>query len=70
MTARDASVEKLFSIREAADVLGISRGQLYRLIGAGDLTIVKVGGRTLMTPEDLRAYIDAHRERRQPEAAA
>jgi excisionase family DNA binding protein len=50
--------EKLYSIPEAAGLLGVSRNTTYRLLGAGGLRSVKVGGRRLVPSSAIRAYIE------------
>lgn len=53
-----ASVEKLaYRVREAAHALAISRSRLYELIGAGEIKILKDGGRTLIKRTELEAYL-------------
>ncbi len=46
-----------YSIPEAVAVSGISRSRLYLEIKAGRLRAVKSGKRTLITADDLRAFI-------------
>jgi excisionase family DNA binding protein len=41
-------------LQSAVRLTGISRSQLYELIKCGELSIVKVGRRTLIADEDLR----------------
>jgi excisionase family DNA binding protein len=40
--------ERLMSVDEAAEALGIARSTLYREFGAGRLSSVKIGGRRLV----------------------
>ena len=40
---------------------GISRSLLYQLIKRRELAVVKIGRRTLIADDDLRALIDRHR---------
>jgi excisionase family DNA binding protein len=67
MTGLDAEgrgmtpLEPLLSIDEAADLLRISDSGIYRLIRKGALMSVKVGGRTLIEPGAIRAFIAASR---------
>lgn len=57
-SSRAPSVEKLaYSVREAAHALAISRSRLYELIGAGEIKILKDGGRTLIRKTELEAYL-------------
>ena len=51
-------IEKLaYRVVEAAYALAISRSRLYELIGAGDIKILKDGGRTLIRRSELEAYL-------------
>lgn len=53
-------VEKLtYNLREAAAVLGIGRTTLYKAITERRLRVIKLGSRTLIPSEDLRAWIAA-----------
>lgn len=47
----------LYTVNEAADLLCIGRSNLYRLIGDGSLQAKKLGGRTVFSAEDIRAFI-------------
>jgi excisionase family DNA binding protein len=49
------------SVSDAAARIGISRSSLYLLIARGEIPIAKVGNRTLILDDDLRAYLDGHR---------
>jgi excisionase family DNA binding protein len=40
---RDAPLRELYSPREVEHILSISHAQLYRLLGAGRLSAVKIG---------------------------
>ena len=51
----------LLSVRDVATALGISVSGVYRLIDAGDLHRLKVGGRTLFERRELERYIAAQR---------
>jgi excisionase family DNA binding protein len=48
-------------VNVAASRLGIGRTTLYEEIRSGRLKAIKIGGRTLLTETDLRAYIDDRR---------
>ncbi len=70
MTAIESSLndlEPLLSVKKVAEYLGISESGIYRLCRAGDLVGVKVGGRTLFEPNEVRQFIEASR-RSTPEA--
>lgn len=45
-------------------LLGISRPTLARLLRRGELPVVKVAGRTLIDPSDLRSFIEERKVRR------
>jgi excisionase family DNA binding protein len=68
VTASDASghgvseLEPLLSIDEVARLLRVSESSVYRLVRSGDLTRVKVGGRTLFEPLAVREFIAGCRE--------
>jgi excisionase family DNA binding protein len=49
------------SIYEVAEVLRISERGVYRLMSGGDLRSLKVGGRTLIEPDELRRFIACRR---------
>ncbi|MHB8470000.1 MAG: helix-turn-helix domain-containing protein [Gaiellaceae bacterium] len=49
------------SIDESAQVLGVSRATLYRIIRAGDLRPTRVGARARFELQDLRDYIERRR---------
>ncbi len=46
-----------FTINEACHAVGISRSKLYELIGEGRVEIRKIGSRTVIPAESLRALI-------------
>jgi excisionase family DNA binding protein len=48
----------LYPINDAAEVLGVGRTMLYTLAKQGEVRIVKIGRRTLITAESLDAYIE------------
>ncbi len=55
-------ISPVLSINEAADVLGIARATVYRLLRAGEIESVRVGKRQKFRPEDLDAYLERNRE--------
>lgn len=55
-------MEPLLSIDSTAAFLGISRRQVYTLLERGELPHVRVGERTRFIPDDLRDYLERHRE--------
>lgn len=55
------------SVNEAAEYIGVSRRQMYRLsaeCGVGDLPVVRIGGRRVFRVVDLDAYLARHLTRR------
>jgi len=50
-----------YAIPVAAARIGISRSNLYELIRAGEIPIIRIGGRTLVGDHDLRAFLERHR---------
>ena len=47
------------SISEAARLLGVGKRSIYRQISEGNLPIVKLGRRTLVSSSALRAFVEA-----------
>ncbi len=59
---RDRVVTKLLmTYSEAVWSIGVCERTLRNYVARGELTAVKIGGRTLFDPVDLSAMIDAHR---------
>jgi len=56
------TLEPLMSIDDVAATLRISERGVYRLISRGTLASLKVGGRTLLEPDEVRRFI-AHQRR-------
>ena len=58
--------EKLtYRVREACDMVGLSRAELYRAIKRGDLRTTKFGRATRIAREDLEAFVQAKRQETQ-----
>lgn len=53
---RDDEPERLLSVDEAAELLGIGRTLAYGLIQGGSIRSVKVGRRRLLPASAVRAY--------------
>ena len=49
-----------YSVREAADICGVSRTTLYTFLGSEQLPSVKIGARTLVRRADLEAWLARH----------
>ncbi len=50
------------TIAEAGEMLRIKRTKMHELVWQGEIPSVKIGTRRVIAVEDLRAYIDSHRE--------
>jgi excisionase family DNA binding protein len=48
-----------YSVRDVAEMLGLGRTTVYKLIGEGQLTRVKIGARTLIPAADVRVLMAA-----------
>jgi excisionase family DNA binding protein len=57
-----SQLEPLLTINEAADVLGISRSQVYLMLRRGELPYTRVGERIRFVPAELREYLDQQKE--------
>ncbi|AYV49597.1 DNA-binding protein [Caulobacter flavus] len=47
-----------YRVKEAAEVLSISRSRFYELVAAGEILTLKEGARTLVRRRELEAYLD------------
>lgn len=57
-------MEKLLTLEEAAEVLGVDYKTVYRLVRAGELPAGKVGRVYRVAPEDLQAYFESTKPKR------
>ena len=57
-------MQDLLDVKQACSALGISRAMLNRLIAEGELTIVKLGKRTLFRETDLENLVARNVRRR------
>lgn len=51
----------LVSVRDAADLLNISRTAMYELLGRGDIPSVRIGASRRVSVADLRDFIESGR---------
>ncbi len=51
-------MEKLYTVKEATEILKISRATLYRHIKNGLLKPIKLGGKTLFLESELNNFIE------------
>jgi excisionase family DNA binding protein len=58
---------RFLSIREVAEELGISERSAWRLVEQGELPVHQFGSSTRVKREDLDAYIERCRRRRDPQ---
>lgn len=62
MKGSKAKIERHYSVKEAAEVLGVHPCFLFRRIQTGELPAVKLSARRVVIPESaLKAFIDARR---------
>lgn len=52
-------MQKLLTLEEAAETLGVDYKTVYRLVRAGDLVAGKIGRVYRIAPEDLKAYFES-----------
>ena len=57
MTGTPQSPKLAFSIREACSASSLGRTTIYKHIATGRLQAVRVGGRTVIPAESLRALV-------------
>ena len=48
---------RAYSIREAAQLCGVSRATLYRLLAQGKITSIKIGTRRLIRDDQINALL-------------
>jgi excisionase family DNA binding protein len=48
---------KLYSLTEAADLLGVTRGTLTKYIANGRLTAKTIGGKKYVSEENLKSFL-------------
>lgn len=59
MTNSKNDIPKLgFSIKEACKATSLGRTSIYNHIASGRLRVVRIGGRTVIPAESLRALLD------------
>src|SRR3954470_16931956 len=63
-----ADQARWYSIREAAEYLGVSQPTIFRWMKDGLLSFYKVGGSTRFSPESLEAVIEKTTGRKEAEA--
>ena len=58
-TPEPSTVDRLYRIEEAADLLRLSRSTIYLEIDDGRIPVCKARGSTRIKGSDLQAYIDS-----------
>ena len=53
-----ATGRRAFSVNEAAAALGLSASSIWKWISLGQLRAIRVGGRTLITAEELDRVLE------------
>lgn len=48
-----------YSVPDAARTIGVSRATIWRLVAAGELQTFKLGARTLIKADELRAFVES-----------
>lgn len=60
--------QKLLSVKELAEALGISVHTVYAWVSCGRLPCVKVGTRTLFDPQEIERWVRERSRRERPTA--
>ncbi len=55
----------LFGVEEAATFLGLSSHTIRKMSDRGDLLKIKIGSRTMFDPNDLRAFVEKLKEKKE-----
>jgi len=50
--------QTLLTLQEVADILRVNRSSISRLLKAGDLAYIAIGGRKLVELHDLQEFIE------------
>ena len=58
MSAMPNSTPLLHSINDTKSLLNCGRNSVYNLVNNDELTLIKMGRRSLITDDSIRAYID------------
>jgi excisionase family DNA binding protein len=57
-----AALEPLLTVAAVCRLLAVSKQTVYRLVRAGELKPTRVGDRLRFEPDDVRDYLERHRE--------
>jgi excisionase family DNA binding protein len=61
MEARTEQPERLLSVDEVIEILGVGRTSVNGYLWSGELPSYKIGRRRMVRPEDLETFIREHR---------
>jgi excisionase family DNA binding protein len=61
VTTDSPALPQLLTVKQAAQVLAVSPRLVYRLLNAGHLQGVRVGGAVRVSASDLREYVERNR---------
>lgn len=56
LTRKVIEIDAMLTIRETADVLGLSERTVFRMMRAGELEVVRIGRRTWIPATALKKY--------------
>ena len=54
-------LEKMLSVEEVANNLGLSKKTIYKLVKKKQLTAYRLVNKLRFKPEDIREYVDRHK---------
>jgi excisionase family DNA binding protein len=57
-------IKRLYKVHEVAEILNVSRSQVYRLISLGQIPCIRIGQATRIHPNDLCEYIKIRKGRK------
>ena len=61
--SNSGNIPRLLSLREVADMLGVSIRTVRRFIDNGDLVAHRIGGQLRVAPADLEVFLKIRRQR-------
>lgn len=54
----------LYSVREAAELLGFTRSYAYYLIAVGKIKATRIGWQYVISQEEINRYKDSHNDKK------
>lgn len=61
---RNGNAKLAYTIREAGDIISVSRSTFYNLMRKGDIRTIKVGRRVIIAHSELERFIGHKRKNR------